>query len=87
MSLPVVLVKPGFGIESGWAYSRWEGAGEIPGVRYAPQLCYWGAMMNDLEVIALDIKIWTGAELDIPQVAGWLLAVSLVPPALAILAT
>jgi len=38
-----------------------------------------GAMMNDLEVIALDLKIWTGWALDIEQVAGWLLAFSLVP--------
>ena len=44
-----------------------------------------GAMMNDLEVIALDIKIWTGLSLDIEQVAGWLLAFSLVPVAIAIL--
>jgi hypothetical protein len=45
-----------------------------------------GALMNDLEVIALDIKIWTGAEVDIVQVAGWLLAVSLVPALLAVTA-
>jgi len=44
-----------------------------------------GAMMNDLEVIALDIKIWTGLSLDIEQVAGWLLAFSLIPVAIAIL--
>jgi hypothetical protein len=44
-----------------------------------------GAMMNDLEVIALDIKIWTGLSLDIEQVAGWLLASSLIPMASAVL--
>jgi len=43
-----------------------------------------GAMMNDLEVIALDLKIWTGWALDIEQVAGWLLAFSLVPVGLAL---
>ena len=44
-----------------------------------------GAMMNDLEVIALDIKIWTGIALDIEHVAGWLLALSLLPAAAAVL--
>jgi membrane protein CcdC involved in cytochrome C biogenesis len=44
-----------------------------------------GAMMNDLEVVALDLKIWTGVSLDIEQVAGWLLAFSLIPVALAVL--
>ncbi len=44
-----------------------------------------GAMMNDLEVIALDLKIWTGMALDIERVAGWLLAFSLLPPVAAVL--
>jgi hypothetical protein len=44
-----------------------------------------GAMMNDLEVIALDIKIWTGASLDIPDVAGWLLALGPVTMGTAVL--
>ena len=44
-----------------------------------------GAMMNDLEVIALDVKIWTGMEVDIVQVAGWLLAFSPIPALVAIL--
>ncbi len=63
--LPIVLVKPAFGIKSGWAYSRWEGAREIRGVRYAPQLCYWGAMVNDLErpvfekhLVMAQMKMW-----------------------------
>lgn len=44
-----------------------------------------GALMSDLEVIALDIKIWTGVSLDIPQVAGWLMFAALAVPAAAIL--
>jgi hypothetical protein len=44
-----------------------------------------GALMNDLEVIALDIKIWTGLPLDIEKVAGWLLVFSFVPVAVALL--
>lgn len=44
-----------------------------------------GAMMNDLEVIALDIRIRSGSLLDIERVAGWLLLVSPLPAALALL--
>ena len=44
-----------------------------------------GAMMNDLEVIALDLKIWTGVSMDVREVAGWLLFFALVVPAAAIL--
>jgi hypothetical protein len=44
-----------------------------------------GAMMNDLEVIALDVKIWTGVSMDIQEVAGWLLFLALVVPMAAIL--
>jgi hypothetical protein len=44
-----------------------------------------GAMMNDLELIALDVKIWTGLSMEIEQVAGWLLLFALIPPAVAVL--
>ena len=44
-----------------------------------------GAMMNDLEVIALDVKIWTGVSMDVREVAGWLMLLALVVPAAAIL--
>jgi hypothetical protein len=44
-----------------------------------------GAMMNDLEVIALNVKIWTGASMDIREVAGWLVFLALVAPLSAIL--
>jgi len=44
-----------------------------------------GAMMNDLEVIALDLRIWTGASLDIREVAGWLVFLALVAPVAAVL--
>ncbi|MFM2166109.1 MAG: 4-(cytidine 5-diphospho)-2-C-methyl-D-erythritol kinase [Verrucomicrobiota bacterium] len=47
--LPVVLIKPPFPIPTPWAYKQWAGSKEIPGVLYAPQLCEWGAMVNDLE--------------------------------------
>lgn len=47
--LPVVLLKPAFGVSTPDAYGRWKDAREIPGVLYAPQLCPWGEMVNDLE--------------------------------------
>lgn len=47
--LPVVLIKPPFPIPTPWAYKHWSSSKEIPGVLYAPQLCEWGAMVNDLE--------------------------------------
>lgn len=47
--LPLVLIKPPFPIPTPWAYKRWAASKEVPGVLYAPQLCPWGTMVNDLE--------------------------------------
>lgn len=47
--LHILLIKPPFPIQTPWAYQKWAGSTEIPGVLYAPQLCPWGAMVNDLE--------------------------------------
>jgi 4-diphosphocytidyl-2-C-methyl-D-erythritol kinase len=47
--LDVVLVKPPFGIPTAWAYQRWSTSQELNGVLYAPQVCAWGTMVNDLE--------------------------------------
>ena len=47
--LTLVLIKPPFGIPTPWAYKQWQASVEIPGVRYAPQVCAWGEMVNDLE--------------------------------------
>jgi hypothetical protein len=32
-----------------------------------------GALMNDLEHVALDLKIWLGVETSVPELAGWIL--------------
>ncbi|MFV1995217.1 MAG: 4-(cytidine 5'-diphospho)-2-C-methyl-D-erythritol kinase [Verrucomicrobiales bacterium] len=63
--LPVVLVKPPFGVATPWAYGAWQDSRETPGVCYAPQLCYWGAMVNDLErpvfskyLVLAELKMW-----------------------------
>lgn len=44
-----------------------------------------GAMMNDLEVIALDIHIWLGPEPGIEGIARWLCALSFLPSLAALL--
>src|SRR4029453_13027650 len=35
--LSVLLLKPGFGVSTAWAYSHWRDSLEIPGVSYAAQ--------------------------------------------------
>jgi len=47
--LPLVLIKPSFNIPTPWAYQGWAESRELPGTLYAPQLCEWGNMVNDLE--------------------------------------
>ncbi len=47
--LPLVLLKPSFGVSTPWAYQHWQDSQELRGVLYAPQLCEWGEMVNDLE--------------------------------------
>ena len=47
--LHLVLIKPPFPIPTPWAYKKWADSRKVPGVLYAPQLCEWGTMVNDLE--------------------------------------
>jgi 4-diphosphocytidyl-2-C-methyl-D-erythritol kinase len=47
--LPLVLIKPPFGIPTDWAYRRWADSQRCRGVLYAAQQCPWGQMVNDLE--------------------------------------
>ena len=63
--LPILLVRPPFGISAAWAYQNRAQAIEIPGVSYAPQMCPWGAMVNDLErpvfekfLLLARLKMW-----------------------------
>ncbi len=65
--LPIVLIKPPFAVDTPWAYSQWEGAVEVPGVCYVPQICYWGPMVNDLE------RPVFAKYLLLPQLKMWLL--------------
>ncbi|MEO6738879.1 MAG: 4-(cytidine 5'-diphospho)-2-C-methyl-D-erythritol kinase [Chthoniobacteraceae bacterium] len=48
-SLPLLLIKPAFGVPTPWAYRRWRDSLEIPGVSYAPQVLGGITLVNDLE--------------------------------------
>ena len=50
--LPLLLIKPPFGVPTPWAYQRWRDSLEIPGVSYAPQILEGSGgitLVNDLE--------------------------------------
>jgi 4-diphosphocytidyl-2-C-methyl-D-erythritol kinase len=47
--LPLVLIKPPFGVATPWAYQHWADSTELDGVLYAPQITTWGELGNDLE--------------------------------------
>lgn len=63
--LPVLLLKPGFGVATPDAYSRWSTASELPGIAREPVSFPWGDMVNDLErpvfskhLFLAEMKIW-----------------------------
>ncbi len=66
-TLPILLVKPPFGVPTPWAYSRWRDAREIPGVPYGRQEFPWGALVNDLERPVFEKYLF------LAQLKGWLL--------------
>lgn len=77
-SLPLLLIKPSFGVPTPWAYQRWRDSLEIPGVPYAPQQVGWGTLVNDLErpvfekfAQLAEMKRWLLAQ---PESAGALMS-------------
>ena len=48
-SIPVLLLKPSFGVSTPEAYKRWQGSKELPGISYDSQVLEWGELVNDLE--------------------------------------
>jgi len=48
-SLPLMMMKPPFGVPTPWAYQRWRDSLEIPGVQYGPQTLGGITLVNDLE--------------------------------------
>ena len=77
-ALPLLLIKPSFGVPTPWAYQRWRDSLEIPGVPYAPQQFGWGTLVNDLErpvfekfIQLAEMKRWL---LEQPGTAGALMS-------------
>ncbi|MGB8169221.1 MAG: 4-(cytidine 5'-diphospho)-2-C-methyl-D-erythritol kinase, partial [Chthoniobacteraceae bacterium] len=77
-ALPLLLIKPPFGVPTPWAYRQWKDSREIPGVVYAPQKFSWGVMHNDLErpvfekyLFLAALKTWLLAQ---EQVSGALMS-------------
>jgi len=63
--LSILLLKPGFGVSSAWAYSRCQVARLLPGVFYEPQKYASQTLVNDLErpvfekfVFLAQLKMW-----------------------------
>jgi 4-diphosphocytidyl-2-C-methyl-D-erythritol kinase len=48
-SLPVLLLKPDFGVETAAAYARWQDSSPLPGVSYEEQTHGGLTLVNDLE--------------------------------------
>ncbi len=76
--LSLLLLKPAFGVASGWAYSRWQDSEEIPGTSYAAQSSNGQSFVNDLErpvfekfVFLAELKKWL---LKQPEVAVGLMS-------------
>jgi 4-diphosphocytidyl-2-C-methyl-D-erythritol kinase len=47
--LPLLLLKPSFGVPTPWAYQHWKNSRPLEGVRYEAQEFPWGSLQNDLE--------------------------------------
>ena len=76
--LPLLLVKPPFGVPTPWAYQHWSRSVQLPGVQYAPQSVGGLILENDLErpvfekfLFLADLKQWL---LNQPEVDGALLS-------------
>ena len=77
-TLPLLLIKPAFGVPTPWAYSRWKDSRELPDVPYGVQEFPWGRLVNDLErpvfekyLFLATLKRWLTQQ---PEVAGALMS-------------
>lgn len=77
-ALPVLLLKPSFGVPTPDAYGRWKEAKELHGIPYGPQVFPWGELVNDLErpvfwkhLFLAEMKVWL---LGRPEVSGALMS-------------
>lgn len=48
-NLPLLLLKPDFGVPTPWAYGRWQDSRELPGIDYSAQEFRGLTFLNDLE--------------------------------------
>lgn len=76
--IPLLLIKPPFGVPTPWAYQRWADSREIPDVSYEPLVFDWGVLVNSLErpvfekfLLLAEMKRWLSAQ---PEVAGALMS-------------
>lgn len=76
--LNLLLLKPDFGVPTSWAYGKWEGSQQLPGVNYAPQELGGVRVVNDLErpvfekfVLLGHLKTWLRRQ---PEVAAALMS-------------
>jgi len=74
--LSVLLLKPAFGVASGWAYSLWQDSKEIPGISYGGQSFDGQTFVNDLERPVFEKFVFLG------ELKKWLLKQSEVSAAL-----
>ncbi|MES2572177.1 MAG: 4-(cytidine 5'-diphospho)-2-C-methyl-D-erythritol kinase, partial [Verrucomicrobiota bacterium] len=65
--LPLLLIKPPFGVPTPWAYKQWRDSIELPGISYAPQTLEWGTLVNDLERPVFEIYLF------LAELKRWLL--------------
>jgi 4-diphosphocytidyl-2-C-methyl-D-erythritol kinase len=65
--LSILLLKPEFGVPTGWAYKRWQESREIPGLNYASQEFHGHRFGNDLERPVFEKFVF------LPRVKTWLL--------------
>ncbi len=72
----ILLLKPAFAVSTGWAYSRWLGSREIPGIRYEAQEFADQTFVNDLERPVFEKFVF------LAQLKTWLLSQSEVGAAL-----
>jgi len=66
--LPLLLLKPEFGVPTPWAYSRWNDSRELPGVDYASQKVGELVLENDLERPVFEKHLF------LARMKGWLRA-------------
>ena len=76
--LPLLLLKPSFGVPTPWAYKHWKDSRPLDGVRYDPQPFDWGRLENDLErpvfekyLVLATMKEWLRQQ---PETAGALMS-------------